>query len=167
MLENTNPIFICGYPKSGTTLLLSLLDSHPELLVFPEELKFFKKVYIAKKSYKINIILSKTGAYVPSIGKVKFPSGNRDYSSIDGKAYLSALKEKLHKAGNDKELLLAIFDNWKEYTNIDLNNVKYFVEKTPFNEFYLNTILKWFPTAKFIHIVRDPRDNFLSYKKKT
>lgn len=29
------PVFIVGYPKSGTTLLLSLLDAHPELVVIP------------------------------------------------------------------------------------------------------------------------------------
>ena len=29
------PIFIGGMPKSGTTLLFSLLDGHPEVLTFP------------------------------------------------------------------------------------------------------------------------------------
>lgn len=31
------PVFICGCPKSGTTLLASLLDGHSELLIIPEE----------------------------------------------------------------------------------------------------------------------------------
>ena len=30
------PVFICGHPKSGTSLLRAMLDSHPELLVYPE-----------------------------------------------------------------------------------------------------------------------------------
>jgi len=29
--------FIAGAAKSGTTLLVSLLDSHPELLVMPQD----------------------------------------------------------------------------------------------------------------------------------
>ncbi len=29
--------FIAGQAKSGTTLLVALLDNHPELLVLPEE----------------------------------------------------------------------------------------------------------------------------------
>src|SRR5436305_14397103 len=36
--------FIAGPAKSGTTLLVSLLDSHPELLVFPTETAYFPTV---------------------------------------------------------------------------------------------------------------------------
>lgn len=34
---NRRGLFLGGCPKSGTTLLLSLLDSHPQLVVLPEE----------------------------------------------------------------------------------------------------------------------------------
>src|SRR5216683_1669983 len=33
--------FIAGQAKSGTTLLVALLDNHPELLVLPEETAYF------------------------------------------------------------------------------------------------------------------------------
>ena len=36
------PVFICGHPKSGTTLVRALVDDHPELVVFPEETSFFR-----------------------------------------------------------------------------------------------------------------------------
>ena len=36
--------FIAGPAKSGTTLLVSLLDNHPELLVFPTETAYFATV---------------------------------------------------------------------------------------------------------------------------
>ena len=36
--------FIAGQAKSGTTLLVALLDSHPELLVLPEETAYFATV---------------------------------------------------------------------------------------------------------------------------
>ena len=38
------------------------------------------------------------------------------------------------------------------------------VEKTTSSEFYATEIIKWFPNAKFIHLIRDPRDNFASLK---
>ena len=38
-----SPIFICGHPKSGTSLLRSILDSHPEIIVYPEETGFFRR----------------------------------------------------------------------------------------------------------------------------
>ena len=37
--------FICGHRKAGTTLLLCLLDNHPELLVYPPDSAFFYLYY--------------------------------------------------------------------------------------------------------------------------
>ena len=36
--------FIAGQAKSGTTLVAALLDSHPELLVLPQETAYFPTV---------------------------------------------------------------------------------------------------------------------------
>src|SRR5260370_41971951 len=36
--------FIAGQAKSGTTLLIALLDNHPELLVLPEDTAYFPTV---------------------------------------------------------------------------------------------------------------------------
>ncbi len=38
------PVFICGYQKSGTTLLLNLLDNHPELVVMPGDSSMVKAI---------------------------------------------------------------------------------------------------------------------------
>lgn len=166
------PVFLCGYPKSGTTLLLSLLDNHPQLNVFPEELKIFTKV-VRKKTHqeKIACILSETGAYVPSLGNVDFPSGKRDYTDINGTDYMQSLNAELSKSQNDKELVQAIYKNWELYaknTKQGDHRFKYFVEKTPGNEKYIYIyIKKWFPLAKYIYIIRDPRDNYLSKWKKS
>ncbi|MCI5212486.1 MAG: sulfotransferase, partial [Candidatus Electrothrix sp. ATG2] len=42
---------------------------------------------------------------------------------------------------------------------------KMWVEKTPGNEFRVDQILDLFPGAKFVHIVREPRENMASLKK--
>ena len=42
------------------------------------------------------------------------------------------------------------------------NQTRYWVEKTPGNEEYFDSILDRFPNAKFIHIIRDPLDNLVS-----
>ena len=53
------PIFFAGHRKSGTTLLLNLFDSHPQLCVFPSDSGFFYAWYprydAAEKSDKERI----------------------------------------------------------------------------------------------------------------
>jgi len=44
-LFSNNGVFLCGHRKSGTTLLLNLLDSHPNLSVYPADSGFFFKYY--------------------------------------------------------------------------------------------------------------------------
>lgn len=166
MINDLIPIFLCGYPKSGTTLLLSLLDSHKELLVFPEELKFFQKILtIRKRNDKINFMLSETGVRTPSLGKVNYPSGKRDYSAIDGEAYMGSLRKLLYGSKSSKDMFLSVYKNWKKYVSVETDAMKYFVEKTPGNELFIDLIKKWFPNSIFIYIVRDPRDNYLTYRK--
>jgi hypothetical protein len=41
---------------------------------------------------------------------------------------------------------------------------KCWIEKTTSTEIYAQEIKTWFPKAKFIHIIRDPRDNWASMK---
>jgi hypothetical protein len=40
------------------------------------------------------------------------------------------------------------------------------VEKSPYNEYYVAQIFAWWPEARCIHILRDPRDNYVSYRRK-
>lgn len=167
-MDQLNPLFICGYAKSGTSLMLSLLDSHPELLVYPDELKIFQRIMpLESIEEKINCILTKTAAKEPALGIVEVASGTRDYSSVDGEKYLNELIDALNQANNDKELLLAWFSIWKKFSSVSQSKeLKYFVEKTPDNEFYIDIIKEWFKKPFFIHVVRDPRDNYTSYSKK-
>jgi hypothetical protein len=43
---------------------------------------------------------------------------------------------------------------------------RYWVEKSPYNERFAGKIFEWWPQAKCIHVVRDPRDNYASYRRK-
>jgi hypothetical protein len=161
------PVLLCGHPKSGTTLLVSLLDGHPDLLVFPEEMKFREVIARGNMEDKIAFLLNRSGARIPGLGEVNFPSGFRDYSSIDGEAYLRDLKRRFSEAGSDEALFCAVFDNWMEYTGrCAADRPLYMIEKTPGNEYLRDTFRAWFPGTRFIHIVRDPRDNFASYRRK-
>ena len=43
--KKLKPLFILGHRRSGTTLLTSLLDFHNEILMYPDDSKFFHLYY--------------------------------------------------------------------------------------------------------------------------
>lgn len=159
------PVFICGYPKSGTTLLLALLDRHPELLVFPEESKFLPDVLRDSKRQNLDYVLTQTGPNVFRFGEITLPSGYRDYSSLDFTKYQSSLQKHWDESDRTPYALLeSVVLAYSEVTG--QINKKYWVEKTPLNERDLSNALTRWPELRAIYILRDARDNYCSYRKK-
>lgn len=178
MFENDNnsmlnkPIFVVGYPKSGTTLLTALLDNHPDLVVFPEELKFFQRV--TGPSFRKNIskqekkaILYKFCLHKLQINRnTQDNTGNRNYAGIDFKHFQGQFDALFEKAENDKEILLSVIGAFMKSIDCTGNNKKFWVEKTPYNNYYYPIISEWFPDPIILHMVRNPYDNYFSYKNK-
>ena len=157
------PVFICGFPKSGTTLLLALLDNHPELLVFPEETHFFNKISGYPERLQLDYIFNHTSIKTLGLGRVQITSGFRDYSNIDYSRYKKVLAE-IWDIGpkSERKLLESIIYSFGKVTNKLVT--KYWVEKTPLNEKHLKKGVDWWPDLRAIYIIRDPRDNFCSYR---
>lgn len=167
MIDHLVPLFVCGHPKSGTTLLVSLLDSHPELLVFPEEVVMEHVLRESTPAGRWARMMERSDVVLPGQGLVDLPNGRRDYRHIDGEAYLRDLREAIGAAREDRDYLLAVFRVWLKHAPPEKpERLKYMVEKTPTNMFLYSTYRRWFPSARFIHILRDPRDNYVSYVKK-
>jgi hypothetical protein len=171
----SNPVFICGHPKSGTSLITALLDGHPEVIAYPEETMFFRrflpaingktlseKIEIAEKQL---IHIFEWNLSDPPEHQKGYP--DRDYSDIS----FDAIREKMqcyldqHK-DKDSEFLNAVMVSFGEVSGLVNERTKHWIEKTPYNEYYSEKIFEWWPKARCIHILRDPRDNFVSYRKK-
>ncbi len=169
------PVFICGHPKSGTSLMRNLLDSHPQLVVYPEESSFFRRFLPQFKEGSVPALeLAKQNLIHifawnqenPPANQAGFPDRNYTEFSFD------RIADKLANANQAGEIRAA--GDWLstavlaygEAAGYDLENVKWWVEKTPYNEYFANQIYKWWPDARCIHIVRGPCDNFASYKRK-
>lgn len=138
-------IFLVGCPRSGTTLLQSLLAAHPQIVSVPET-HFFK--HISFKSRFWNLTLGKLGMV-----------------SRRGRGRLKAL---LHNIGADEQQYLPKlgvfrFQYIRAFTQV-LDNFakeqdkKIWIEKTPGHLRYIDCITNAIPNAKFIHILRRGED---------
>jgi len=171
-----HPIFICGHPKSGTTLVQGVFDSHPQLIVYPEESYFFRDFLPATKGVgfeektklaeRLLFHMFKWNQDSPPISQNGFP--DRDYSEIHfphvRRFMYDYLPEK--RGSSEADFLSSAVLAFGEVSGQLSENTQYWVEKTPYNELYVEKMFSFWPQAKCIHIIRDPRDNYLSYCRK-
>lgn len=153
-------VFIAGQGKSGTTLLLALLDGHPQLLSFPEETAYFPTV------------LTKYGqsgrpaqaAYLTDTAESRLlfsrdvHGGGRDYSHFPVER-MAKLFDTLWKSpeGKDRDLLVLLMEAYARTLEIPLDRIRRWIEKTPANRNHIPAIRSRFPTAKIVLTLRDPR----------
>jgi len=164
-----NATFICGHRKSGTTLLLCLLDNHPELLVYPPDSAFFYGYYPTydKPEYTDEQKVDRmTGFIVDQLKTEIVNLSDQDRKQLDFP--IDALRESVRgfasKSGKTpREMLLSLFQAYRKHFKGSLQ-ARRWVEKTTSTEIYAVEVAKWFPKAKFIHVIRDPRDNWASLK---
>lgn len=166
------PIFIFGAHKSGTTLLRSLLDGHPELFVIPIETHIFQF-----NGYWIDYPYRKNFPNKPSIDKVKrnylewIISTNNLPADFKGGEVPTDWDIKLFEEYLDKK---GKFENIKDSIetfflaiahSLKADPSKRFVEKSVENAEFGIELEKIFPDAKFIHIIRNPYANIVSLRK--
>jgi hypothetical protein len=173
---NRRGLFLGGCPKSGTTLLLSMLDGHPRLAVLPEETHFLEQVadYSALDSYpdKLRRLLEKSD--LPLLGGRKrsqlreAPSADvRDYSSFDYQRFTRLAAQFVAQPGmNDSLLFSEMIRAYAVTVGSDWRDCVRWVEKSTCNELCPEALFGLFPEAKLIHVVRDPRAVFASRKRR-
>lgn len=155
--------FIAGQAKSGTTLLVALLDNHPELLVLPEETAYFPTVltkYAPRgRRAQFDYITKETLSNVLFGGPCKW--GKRDYSYFPTSRFLQTFEQMAFDTGNLKrDLLVIMLEAYAATLGRSLDSVTRWIEKTPANRKYLPAIHSRFPDAKILVTMRDPRAIF-------
>lgn len=151
------PIFVVGYPKSGTTLLLALLDGHPQLAVIPGETRWFTDPEPSLEELHerwIHLLVN------PS-GQAPFWLLGRPTDEDD--PYLRFTGALLAVAERNPELdlltvLAAVFAD-------DTPQARAWTEKTPLHLFHVERIRQRFPQARFVQVVRDPRTTIAAIRR--
>jgi hypothetical protein len=133
--ENLPVFFIAGMPRSGTTWVQLSLDCHPEILCMGES-KFF-------------------GDLIPALESEFLAYNQRRATGKDTWAPTVTGFPAEHRA----RIYRQIFFNLADANAAAKNPLKLKVvgEKTPDNLYQWEMITSIFPTAKFVHIIRDCR----------
>lgn len=177
-----NPVYIIGCPKSGTTLLQALFDWHPQLLVFPVELDYYP---ILKRSYshdssshgdKFNRFLlspqSKLAWMKSEVYDSHHIEDGRDFARVNYDELMTHIQNYNWDSYSRRGCFQNIIEAYRRSVGISQTGIKAFVTKSVHIYLgktmghyyhYIPEILEDFPNAKIIHILRDPRDNYVSY----
>jgi len=149
---NTAPFFLIGAQRSGTTLLRLILNAHSQIAI-PEEGTFL--IPLLKKRNLRNPI---SGPALSAL--VSYLSLNPQLKlwACDLEAYLAELAEK-----DEISLGRLIEDLYSIYAR--QNGKSIWGDKTPPFFRKVDIFHSLFPQARFIHIVRDGRDVFDSWRK--
>ncbi len=166
-------IFIGGSVRTGSTLLREILNCSEEVAIC-EETHFFAIRFVGYPTRpgfrdifkQIGDISTRVGAekvtdYIYS-DQMRSLFGNWPSfwgwlrENIDLKEFLARLLESDRSDRALFDLCMALYANGKPIRG----------EKTPAHIHHVSTILQWFPNAKFIHTLRDPRAILASVRKR-
>jgi len=138
------PIFIVGMPRSGTTLLRTLLSAHRAIAITPET------HFLSELVPRFRMMdLSNTDNF------------DKFWDAFSRSAFM--LRSQLDP-DETKERILAsgLVDYRKVFTTVlaiyaESRGKKRCGEKTPGHYQYIDVLLRWYPQAKVIFVLRDPR----------
>lgn len=138
------PVFLVGCPRSGTTLLQRMLDAHPAVAIAPET-HFIRRFWLRRSFFGD---LNRDDNFARLVGEIVAMPEFAEMG-LSGNAFREAVEGVARDYGALFGLLLEMFARSR--------GARIAGEKTPNHLLYMPTIERFFPEARFIHLVRDPR----------
>jgi hypothetical protein len=131
LLIAPEPLFVIGCARSGTTLVAKILDAHPDVLMTNETAVFLMLAHIIENS------------------RIGYAAG-----ILYGKEHSHLWAE--HLMQNARSLIEGYYDRIR--TESKKRYVRYWGEKHPHHSECFDFINALYPAAKYIYVIRDPRD---------
>jgi hypothetical protein len=152
--QAVRPVIIGGCPRSGTTLLRTMLHCHPEVAI-PRETRFVLESWLRRTKFGDLEEAANRHRLASWIFKRKESQANR--LGLDEEEAIERLVAAPPTLGS---LLATCFTMYAER-----NGKPRWGDKRPMYAARLSAILDLFPNAHFIHVVRDPRACIASVRK--
>jgi hypothetical protein len=157
-----DPIFIVGYPRSGTTLVQRLLAAQPGIVSFPETHYFGGVEKHAQTDVRGSILPSCLGAMLDAVReKMGFQFADEELRMLQQLAAEKKLSSKILFECSVMHFLLTLYPE-RDITRAPCR----WVEKTPTHAMFIDRIMEWYPQAQVLHILRHPVPAILSRKNK-
>jgi len=146
-------IFIVGKGRSGTTLLSTILDSHPNVASATES-RFLLLVWQRYKGLK-QWNASMAAEYVEIV--------KNDFRIKLFWEFENGFRENLEMLPPETKVqdLIKLTYIYKK-SIFSKKEIKFIVDKNPRYTLFVYKLRRVFPQAKFVRVVRDPRDNVAS-----
>lgn len=159
-----NLFFVTGLRKSGTSMMKTLFDGHPEVYMFPAnefELfhytshdAFFADKYCRENNLgKIRDLLAHN-SFIERLNRPEYKGDLR--KSVDVAGFQARVKAR--PINSYPELIEAFMEEMaasSAYFSGDIGSINHAL-KCVMNEEYLPELLSWFPRAKMIYVLRNP-----------
>jgi len=156
-------VFICGHRKCGTTLVRNLLDGHGEIAVYPNDLALLYAYFPAwlrdhaepdiRRSRLQRILFADFANQLRKNGAISA----FDVAGLERRFFEKLTDEEL---GDPRAIIARLLASFLAITGRSPSEMKASVLKETSIEIYAPEILDWFPHARFVQVLRDPRDNF-------
>ena len=161
------PVFICGVPRSGTTLMQGLLNGHESLCSLPSEGSFLTSLRPRLRAMEAREALAwLTREWVARLINInsgphwvlgRSSRGSHPYA-IFARTLLgweSLMKQNAATGGSCHLHTAVVLAFWSVHD--EHKGATQWVDKTPTNEFHAAELAQNYPKARFIHMMRDPR----------
>ena len=152
-------LFVVGNSRSGTTMMGRILGNHPDVFTFGE-LHFFGQLWSPAFPSELN--MSKAEGLASKLFCIQREGYRKQGNS---KSFLEEARKFCETLSDFPLAPTEIFSAFLRYEAL-LNSKTIPCDQTPRNVFYIDEILKFYPQAKIVNMIRDPRDVLLSQKRK-
>lgn len=152
--KHPGPVFIVGAPRTGTTLIREILTLHPDIHIY-DEVHFCERIFdrFGERPELEPETLKSAARHL--LTETKWGGATDDLEA--------SIAKLIETAGPSPVTYADLFRGYLEF-EAAIHGKTVWGDSSPQDILYMDLLKSWYPEAKFITVVRDPRAYLASYK---